>query len=95
MGLWAPNCAEWVLVQYATAKLGAILVTINPACRTDGLAYVLQQSGDLVAGQRAGIPTSDHRAMIAEVRPDCPELREVIILCRSGLGGAAGGRAIR
>jgi len=80
VGLWAPNCAEWVLVQYATAKLGAILVTINPAYRTDELAYVLQQSGISLLVSGPGSPTSDHRAMIAEVRRDCPGLREVIIL---------------
>src|SRR3954452_12008100 len=45
VGIWAPNCAEWVLVQYATAKTGAILVNVNPAYRTHELAYVLQASG--------------------------------------------------
>src|SRR5438309_11512753 len=45
IGLWAPNCAEWTLVQFATAKIGAILVNINPAYRTHGLAYALNHSG--------------------------------------------------
>ena len=45
VGIWSPNCYEWVLVQYATARIGAILVTINPAYRTHELAYVLKQSG--------------------------------------------------
>ena len=45
VGIWAPNCAEWVFVQFATAKLGAILVNINPAYRTHELAYVLKQAG--------------------------------------------------
>ena len=45
VGIWAPNCAEWTVVQYATAKIGAILVNINPAYRTHELAYVLRQSG--------------------------------------------------
>src|SRR3954464_979568 len=44
VGIWAPNCAEWVITQYATAKIGAILVTINPAYRTHELAYVVKQS---------------------------------------------------
>src|SRR5678815_3780274 len=44
VALWAPNCYEWVLVQYATARIGAILVNINPAYRTSELAYVLGQS---------------------------------------------------
>src|SRR5215470_991497 len=45
VGIWAPNCAEWVLLQYATARIGAILVNINPAYRSHELAYVLRQSG--------------------------------------------------
>ena len=45
VGIWAPNCAEWVIVQFATAKIGAILVNINPAYRSHELAYVLEQSG--------------------------------------------------
>ena len=45
VGIWAPNCAEWTFVQYATAKLGAILVNINPAYRTHELQFVLQQAG--------------------------------------------------
>src|SRR3954465_2381732 len=44
-GIWAPNCAEWALVQYATAKIGAILVNINPAYRTHELGYAVNQSG--------------------------------------------------
>jgi len=45
VGIWAPNCVEWVLVQYATAKIGAILVNVNPAYRTHELGFVLRQSG--------------------------------------------------
>src|SRR3954449_10559908 len=45
MGIWAPNCSEWVLVQYASAKAGVILVNVNPAYRTSELEYVLNQSG--------------------------------------------------
>src|SRR5438128_12675138 len=45
VGVWAPNCAEWVLVQYATAKVGAILVNVNPAYRAHELEYALRQSG--------------------------------------------------
>ena len=73
-GIWAPNCAEWTLTQYATAKIGAILVNINPAYRTSELEFVLNQSGCklLVAAQR--LKTSDYAAMIAEVRPRCPAL---------------------
>ncbi|WP_435820729.1 AMP-binding protein [Kitasatospora cineracea] len=80
VGIWAPNRAEWTLTQYATARLGAILVTINPAYRAHELAYVLDQAGVrlLVAAER--FRTSDYAAMIAEVRPRCPELADVVLL---------------
>src|ERR1700683_2496536 len=80
VGIWAPNCAEWTLTQYATAKIGAILVNINPAYRTRELEFVLNQSGTklLVAAER--VKTSDYAAMIAEVRPRCPEPSQVVLL---------------
>jgi len=80
VGIWAPNCAEWVLTQYATAKIGAILVNINPAYRTSELEFVLNQSGArlLVAAQR--LKTSDYAAMIDEVRPRCAALEQVVLL---------------
>ncbi len=80
VGIWAPNCAEWVLVQYGTAKLGAILVTINPAYRTHELSYVLRQAGVSVLVSAPEFKTSDYRAMVAEVRGECPDLREVVFL---------------
>ncbi|MFI5910117.1 AMP-binding protein [Dactylosporangium sp. NPDC051541] len=69
VGIWAPNCPEWTILQYATAKIGAILVNINPAYRTHELAYVLEQAGVglLVAAER--LKASDYRAMVTEVRP--------------------------
>jgi fatty-acyl-CoA synthase len=80
LGIWAPNCAEWALVQYATAKIGVILVNINPAYRTHELAYVLRQSGcrALVAARSftsASFKTSDYVAMVAEVRASLPDLQ--------------------
>jgi fatty-acyl-CoA synthase len=80
VGIWAPNCAEWVFVQYATAKIGAILVNINPAYRVHELEYVLGQAGirTLVAAPR--FKTSDYAAMIAEVRPNCTALRDVLLI---------------
>ncbi|MFE7531678.1 AMP-binding protein [Kitasatospora sp. NPDC057542] len=80
VGIWAPNCAEWTLAQYATAKLGAILVTVNPAYRDHELEYVLNQAGIrlLVAAER--FKTSDYAGMIEEVRPRCPELERVLLL---------------
>ena len=80
VGIWAPNCAEWTLTQYATAKIGAILVNINPAYRTSELEFVLNQSGTrlLVAAEK--LKTSDYAGMIAEVRPRCPGLSDVVLL---------------
>ncbi len=80
VGIWAPNCAEWTLTQYATAKIGAIAVNINPAYRARELEFVLNQSGStlLVAAER--LKTSDYAGMIAEVRPHCPELKTVVLL---------------
>jgi fatty-acyl-CoA synthase len=80
VGIWAPNVPEWVLVQYATAKIGAILVNINPAYRSHELEYVLNQSGirTLVAVPR--FKTSDYATMIADVRLRCPALRDVILI---------------
>src|SRR3954463_6519319 len=78
VGIWAPNCAEWVLTQFATAKAGIILVNINPAYRTSELEYALRQSGCrvLVAAQR--FKTSDYVAMVEEVRPAVHTLERVV-----------------
>src|SRR3954447_12485904 len=80
VGIWAPNCVEWYLVQFATARIGAILVNINPAYRTHELLYVLNQAtvGTLVA--TPAFRTSDYRAMIDEVRPEVASLRDVFYL---------------
>src|SRR5487761_1754210 len=80
VGIWAPNRAEWVFAQYATAKIGAILVNINPAYRTSELEFVVNQSGTrlLIAAQR--LKTSDYAAMVAEVRPRCADLEQVVLL---------------
>ena len=72
VGIWSPNCSEWVLVQYATARLGAILVTINPAYRTHELAYVLKQAGVCLLVAAPSFKTSDYVAMAAEASPDVP-----------------------
>ena len=80
VGIWAPNCAEWVLVQYATAKIGAVLVNVNPAYRAHELSYVINQSGMTTLISAVSHRTSDYRAMIEQVRPDCPGLRDVIHL---------------
>jgi fatty-acyl-CoA synthase len=80
VGIWAPNCAEWTFVQYATAKLGAILVNINPAYRVHELEYVLNQAGIATIVATPEFKTSDYAAMIEEVGPNCPALRDVVLI---------------
>ncbi len=94
VGIWSPNCAEWVLVQFATARMGAIMVNVNPAYRSRELAYVLEQSGVklLVAAPR--FRAHDYRATLAEIvpalgtapafmtlfEPSLPDLRGIVLL---------------
>jgi fatty-acyl-CoA synthase len=80
VGIWAPNRWEWVILQYATADMGAILVNINPAYRTHELEYVLNQAGISLLVAAPAFKTSDYRAMVGEVRDRCPQLRSVIFL---------------
>src|SRR5215213_7181661 len=80
VGIWAPNRAEWVLVQFATAKAGIILVNINPAYRTSELEYVLRQSGCRWLIAAPAFKTSDYAAMIESVRGDLPALERVVLL---------------
>src|SRR5919106_828233 len=80
VGIWAPNCAEWVLVQYATAKAGIILVNINPAYRTTELEYALRQSGCRMLVAARAFKTSDYAGMIEEVRGGLPALERVVLL---------------
>ncbi|WUC77194.1 AMP-binding protein [Streptomyces sp. NBC_00536] len=80
VGIWAPNRAEWTLVQYATAKIGAVLVTVNPAYRSHELEYVLRQSGIRLLAAAERFKTSDYAGMIEEVRPRCPGLEFVVLL---------------
>jgi fatty-acyl-CoA synthase len=80
VGIWAPNCAEWVLVQFATAKVGAILVNINPAYRTHELEFALRHSGVRMLVSARAFKTSDYVAMIDEVRGGLPALEAVVLL---------------
>jgi fatty-acyl-CoA synthase len=80
VGIWAPNCAQWTLTQYATARLGAILVNINPSYRTHELEYVLKQAGISTLVSAKEFKTSDYAGMIEEVRGDCPDLRDVYLI---------------
>ena len=80
LGIWSPNCAEWTLVQFASARLGVILVNVNPAYQTSELEYVLRQSGTRMLISAASHKSSDYRAMVAQVRSDLPELESVVFL---------------
>ncbi|WP_263164528.1 AMP-binding protein [Streptomyces sp. SCSIO ZS0520] len=84
VGIWAVNCAEWVLVQYATARIGAIMVNINPAYRAHELEFVLRQAGIGLLIASTGHKSSDYRALVAQVRDNCPELRETVFLSDPG-----------
>ena len=80
VGIWSPNNAEWVLVQYATARIGAILVNINPAYRTSELEYALNQSGCRFLISASHFLSSDYREMVAEVAPSVPALERILFL---------------
>ncbi len=80
VGIWSPNSLEWVLVQYATAKAGAILVNVNPAYRLSELEYALRQSGVSTLVVLDRYKTSEYLAMVREVRASLPLLRDVVVI---------------
>jgi len=80
VGIWSPNRYEWVVVQYATARIGAILVNINPAYKTSELEYALNQSGVSLLVLAQAFRTNDYVAMLGEVSGRCAELRESLVL---------------
>src|SRR5262249_51273904 len=80
VGIWAPNRFEWVVLQYATAQMGAILVNINPAYKTAELEYALRQSGVSVLAVAKAFRQNDFAGMVGEIRPRIPALRDVIVL---------------
>jgi fatty-acyl-CoA synthase len=80
VGIWSPNRYEWVVIQYATARIGAVLVNINPAYKTSELEYALNQSGVSLLILARAFRTNDYVAMLGEVRGRCPELRESLVL---------------
>lgn len=93
VGIWAPNCAEWTITQFATAKIGAILVNINPSYRLHELEYALNHSGTKVLVLQGRFKTSEYVQMVLELAPELrhckpgelsaprlPELQQVICL---------------
>src|SRR4051812_10340020 len=80
VGIWSPTRVEWTLLQFATARVGAILVNINPAYRPAELAYALGHSGVRVLVTAPSFKTSDYVAMVESVRGDLPTLERVVVL---------------
>jgi fatty-acyl-CoA synthase len=81
VGIWAPNCAEWTVLQFATARIGAVLVTINPAYRTSEVEYALNKVGCTVLVCAARFKTSDYVGMLRELGAEkLPLLRRMIVL---------------
>jgi fatty-acyl-CoA synthase len=80
VGIWSPNRYEWVVIQLATARIGAVLTTINPAYKTAELEYVLNQSGARVLLMAKAFRQNDYVAMLAEVEPRCASLRRAVVI---------------
>jgi fatty-acyl-CoA synthase len=93
VGIWAPNRFEWVIAQYASARVGAILVNINPAYKAAELRYALRQSGVRLLLLARAFKQSDYLELFQQVRGDCPELQEAVVL--DGEWEAFLGRAAR
>ncbi|WP_460414983.1 AMP-binding protein [Pseudomonas sp. microsymbiont 2] len=108
LGIWAPNCAEWCITQFASAKIGAILVNINPAYRSSELEYALGQSACQWVVCADAFKTSDYHAMLLDLAPELgacrpgelqsarlPELRGVISLAATPAKGFLGWSALQ
>ena len=80
VGVWSPNRFEWVVIQYATARIGAILVNVNPAYQARELQHALNQSGLRLLLLSQGFRERDYAAIVERVRPACPALEETVVL---------------
>ncbi len=80
VGVWSPNCAEWTIAQYAAAKVGAILVNVNPSYRTHEFSYAVNQSGLRMLISAESFKTSDYRAMVRETASQTPDLQRVVYI---------------
>src|SRR5437868_4821156 len=88
VGVWNPNCAEWLIAQYALAKVGAIMVNVNPAYRLRELEHALNQSGVSVLVSARCFRSVNYAAMIEELAPTLPALELVIYIGSHGQGNA-------
>ncbi len=80
IALWSPNRFEWVITQYAAARVGAILVNVNPAYRAHELEHVLRQSGASLLVIARGFRQADYVSMVREVVERCPEHRQTLVI---------------
>jgi fatty-acyl-CoA synthase len=94
VGIWAPNRYEWVVVQYAAARVGAILVTINPAYKAGELRHALNKAGVSLLFMAREFRQTDFVAMLGEVGAECPALREVVVLDDGWEAFLAGGESV-
>lgn len=84
IGIWSPNCAEWTILQYATAKAGAILVNVNPAYRSHELQFVAKQCGMRMLVVAPSDKNSDYVSMAQEAMEACPQLVELVLIDKHG-----------
>jgi fatty-acyl-CoA synthase len=94
IGIWSPNCAEWTILQYATAKAGAILVNVNPAYRSHELEFVVRQNGMRMLVTAPSDKNSDYTGMARQALAACPELRELVFLPAGGADGLVAGEPV-
>src|SRR5438477_6635567 len=94
VGIWSPTRVEWTLLQFATARVGAILVNVNPAYRPNELAYALGQSGVRVLVTAPSFKASDYIDMVSSVRSSLPSLERVIVLGPDWDALVDGGRSV-
>jgi fatty-acyl-CoA synthase len=80
IGIWSPNCAEWTILQYATAKIGAVLVNVNPSYRSHELEFVVKQNGMRMLVTAPSDRNSDYVGMARQALAGCPDLRELVFL---------------
>lgn len=91
IGIWSPNCAEWTILQYATAKIGAVLVNVNPAYRRHELEFVVKQNGMRMLVAAPSDKNSDYVGMARETADACPELTEIVFLPGNPVAGLTAG----
>lgn len=80
VGIWAPNCYEWVLLQFATARIGVILVNLNPAYRAHEVSFAINQSETKLVVSALNFKKSDYKQMLTLVKEDCPSLQKIVYL---------------